>query len=158
MPFFTGKQSRHIRRGSSSRGIQPSSSSRTRSANEPRQSLQVTVTQTFRNTLTNPLETVYVYPVEDGSAVFAFSAEVDGRHIRAEVKPKQEVHTARSMDLRALVDGLSRLAKPTKTPSAQGMVRISWNSSPATCSKLTSVRMLAHDVNTKACSRRPQLV
>jgi hypothetical protein len=52
---------------------------------------EVTVTQTFRNATTSPLEATYVYPVEDGSAVCAFSADVDGRLIRAVVKEKQQV-------------------------------------------------------------------
>jgi hypothetical protein len=51
---------------------------------------EVTVTQSFINTTTNPLETTYVYPVEEGSAVFAFSADIDGRSIQAVVKEKQQ--------------------------------------------------------------------
>lgn len=54
-------------------------------------SSKVVVEQTFKNATLSPVEATYIYPVEEGSAVFAFSAEVNGRRIHAEAKPKPEV-------------------------------------------------------------------
>jgi hypothetical protein len=58
------------------------------------------VTQSFTNTTCNPLEATYVYPVEEGSAVFAFSADIDGRSMHAVVKEKQQVSSSISRLLR----------------------------------------------------------
>ena len=42
---------------------------------------RVTVTQRFQNVEKTPIEAVYSFPLEEGSAVCGFEAEVDGRRI-----------------------------------------------------------------------------
>jgi excinuclease UvrABC nuclease subunit len=38
----------------------------------------------------NPIEAVYMFPVEEEAAVINFTAEVDGRTIKTQVKKKEE--------------------------------------------------------------------
>ncbi|CAG0903393.1 unnamed protein product [Darwinula stevensoni] len=52
--------------------------------------IKVTLTQTYKNRETKPVETQYVFPVDDRAAVCGFQAEIEGRTIHGEVKKKQE--------------------------------------------------------------------
>lgn len=51
---------------------------------------RVTVTQRYRNTEDVPLEMVYVFPLDEGAAVCAFEAVVDGVRFVGEVKEREE--------------------------------------------------------------------
>jgi len=48
------------------------------------------VTQEFINKERNPIECVYFFPVEEEAAVVDFTAELEGRKIRTEVREKEE--------------------------------------------------------------------
>jgi Ca-activated chloride channel family protein len=50
----------------------------------------VTVSETFRNTLTAPVEAVYIFPLAGGCAVSAFEMRVGKRRIVGNVKERQE--------------------------------------------------------------------
>ena len=39
----------------------------------------------------NPVEAQFTFPVDDGSAVFRFETEIEGRHIVAEIQEKEQV-------------------------------------------------------------------
>lgn len=52
---------------------------------------EVTSSLLYSNTEENPIETEFIFPVDDGSAVFRFEAEIDGRHIVAEIQEKEQV-------------------------------------------------------------------
>ena len=49
---------------------------------------EVTVTQSYVNAESNPIEAVYMFPIEEEAAVTSFEAEVDGRKIFTQVKEK----------------------------------------------------------------------
>ena len=51
---------------------------------------RVTVVQAYENRESVPIEAVYVFPLEEGSAVCAFSVTVDGRRIEGKVLPRDE--------------------------------------------------------------------
>ena len=51
---------------------------------------EVTVTQSYVNVETNPIEAVYMFPIEEEAAVTSFEAEVDNRKIVTEVKEKDK--------------------------------------------------------------------
>lgn len=51
---------------------------------------RVTVSQSYRNTEPQPLEAVYVFPLEEGSAVCGFAVTIDGRRLTGRVKPRDE--------------------------------------------------------------------
>ncbi len=46
--------------------------------------------QTYVNLEPNPIETNYIFPVEEESAMISFKAKIDGREIITKVKEKQE--------------------------------------------------------------------
>ncbi|XP_051779084.1 von Willebrand factor A domain-containing protein 5A-like isoform X22 [Erpetoichthys calabaricus] len=50
----------------------------------------VSSTFTYENTESNPVEAVFVFPMEDGSSVYDFHAEIGGNLIEATIKEKQE--------------------------------------------------------------------
>ena len=50
---------------------------------------EITVTQSFVNVENNPIEAVYMFPIEEEAAVTSFEAEVDNRKIFTEVKEKE---------------------------------------------------------------------
>ena len=52
---------------------------------------EVTSTLTYFNTESTPVEAVFTFPVDDGSAVFQFEADIDGRHIVAEIQEREQV-------------------------------------------------------------------
>ncbi|CAG0890317.1 unnamed protein product [Darwinula stevensoni] len=52
--------------------------------------IKVTLTQTYKNKETKPVETQYVFPVDDRAAVCGFEAEIEGRKIQGEVRKKEE--------------------------------------------------------------------
>ncbi|XP_053392403.1 von Willebrand factor A domain-containing protein 5A-like isoform X2 [Mercenaria mercenaria] len=45
---------------------------------------------TYFNEEETPVEAVFTFPVDDGSAVFQFEADIDGRHIVAEIQEKEQ--------------------------------------------------------------------
>jgi hypothetical protein len=49
---------------------------------------QVTVTQVFRNTFTDPIEAVYTFPLDGGSVVSHFEMQVGERTLRGIVKER----------------------------------------------------------------------
>jgi Ca-activated chloride channel family protein len=51
---------------------------------------EVTVEQDYVNREANPIETVYMFPIEEEAAVIDFCAEVDGRKIKTQVRKKEE--------------------------------------------------------------------
>ncbi|XP_039598553.1 von Willebrand factor A domain-containing protein 5A-like [Polypterus senegalus] len=50
----------------------------------------VSSTLSYENTESNPVEAVFVFPMEDGSSVYDFHAEIGGKRIEAVIKEKQE--------------------------------------------------------------------
>jgi Ca-activated chloride channel family protein len=55
---------------------------------------RVTVTQKYRNTETQPIEAVYVFPLDEGAAVCGFEVVIDGVRIVGEVKEREEAFRA----------------------------------------------------------------
>ena len=59
---------------------------------------EITVTQSFLNVEGNPIEVVYMFPIEEEAAVTTFEAEIDARIIVTEIREKetarQEYHEA----------------------------------------------------------------
>ncbi len=53
-----------------------------------------TLTQRYRNTETHPVEAIYVFPLDEGSAVCGFEAVVGGVHITGEVQEKEAAFEA----------------------------------------------------------------
>lgn len=51
---------------------------------------RVTVTQRFVNRETNPLEVVYVFPLDEGAAVCGFEAVIDGTLVVGEVQEREQ--------------------------------------------------------------------
>ncbi|XP_060552029.1 von Willebrand factor A domain-containing protein 5A-like [Ruditapes philippinarum] len=51
---------------------------------------EVTSLLTYFNTEETPVEAVFTFPVDDGSAVFQFEAHIDGRHIVAEIQEREQ--------------------------------------------------------------------
>ena len=49
---------------------------------------EVTVSQTYINCESNPIECIYNFPVEEAAAVVDFTAELDGRTIHTKVQEK----------------------------------------------------------------------
>ncbi len=50
----------------------------------------VTISQRYRNRERNPIEAVYVFPLEEGAAVCGFEAVIDGVHVVGRVKEREE--------------------------------------------------------------------
>ena len=48
-------------------------------------------TLTYRNEESDPVEAVFIFPLDEQSAVYKFEAEIDGRRIIAECQEKQQV-------------------------------------------------------------------
>jgi hypothetical protein len=48
----------------------------------------VNITQLFRNDENQPIEAVYCFPIEENAAIYSFTAKVDDREIRAQLKEK----------------------------------------------------------------------
>ncbi|XP_052237802.1 von Willebrand factor A domain-containing protein 5A-like [Dreissena polymorpha] len=44
----------------------------------------------YTNTEENPIEALFTFPVDDGSAVYQFEADIDGRHIVAEIQEREQ--------------------------------------------------------------------
>ncbi|CAF3914265.1 unnamed protein product, partial [Rotaria sp. Silwood1] len=53
----------------------------------------VTLTQTFINLGDKSIEAIYVFPIEENAAVYALTAEIDDRLIKAEIKQKEVAET-----------------------------------------------------------------
>ncbi|XP_031816697.1 protein mono-ADP-ribosyltransferase PARP4 [Sarcophilus harrisii] len=53
---------------------------------------QIIVFQAYNNKSDLPIETKYVFPLDDKAAVCGFEAFINGKHIIAEVKEKEEAH------------------------------------------------------------------
>uniref|UniRef100_F7CD82 von Willebrand factor A domain containing 5A n=1 Tax=Ornithorhynchus anatinus TaxID=9258 RepID=F7CD82_ORNAN len=53
----------------------------------------VTVTLCYKNEEQSPVESVFVFPVDENSAVYGFQAEVNGKTIVAEMQEKQQAQT-----------------------------------------------------------------
>jgi poly [ADP-ribose] polymerase 2/3/4 len=53
---------------------------------------ECTVLQHYRNASSSPIEAKYVFPLDEFSAVCAFEAFIDGRHIVGVVKEKEQAH------------------------------------------------------------------
>ena len=49
---------------------------------------EIQVTQTCVNVESNPIEAVYMFPVEEEAAVISFEAQVDNRKISTQIKEK----------------------------------------------------------------------
>ena len=52
-------------------------------------SSEVTITQKFVNKEANPIECIYYFPVEEEAAVVDFTAELEGRSIKTQIKENQ---------------------------------------------------------------------
>ena len=52
---------------------------------------EVTSSLQYTNSEDKPIEAEFTFPVDDGSAVFKFEAEIEGRHIVAEIQEKEQV-------------------------------------------------------------------
>ena len=52
---------------------------------------EVTSSLYYSNYEENPVEAEFTFPVDDASAVFRFEAEIEGRHIVAEIQEKEQV-------------------------------------------------------------------
>jgi Ca-activated chloride channel family protein len=63
---------------------------------------QVTVLETFRNELKEPLEAVYIFPLAGGSAVSEFELKVGARTLRGKIDERQK---AREQYQKALDEG-----------------------------------------------------
>ena len=50
----------------------------------------VTVKQSYVNVENNPIEVIYMFPIEEEAAVKSFEAEIDGQKIVTEVKEKEK--------------------------------------------------------------------
>ncbi|HSB73716.1 MAG TPA: VIT domain-containing protein [Candidatus Methylomirabilis sp.] len=55
---------------------------------------EVTITQRYRNAEANPIETVYVFPLEEGAAVCGFEAWIGSVHVVGEVMERNEAFDA----------------------------------------------------------------
>lgn len=64
----------------------------------------VAATLNYENEEKFPLETFFVFPMDEDSAVYSFEAMVDGKTIKAELKDKKKVL------------GMSRLSPPFLFP------------------------------------------
>ncbi|XP_059039589.1 von Willebrand factor A domain-containing protein 5A isoform X1 [Mustela lutreola] len=53
----------------------------------------VSATLNYKNEEEVPLETFFVFPMDDDSAVYSFEAEMDGEKIKAELKEKAKAHS-----------------------------------------------------------------
>jgi hypothetical protein len=51
---------------------------------------RVVMTQRYRNTESQPIEAVYVFPLEEGAAVSGFEAIIDGVHVVGEVREREK--------------------------------------------------------------------
>jgi hypothetical protein len=51
---------------------------------------RVTVSQRYRNTESKPIEAVYVFPLDEAAALCGFEAVIDGVHVVAEVKEREQ--------------------------------------------------------------------
>ncbi len=51
---------------------------------------RVVMTQRYRNSETQPIEAVYVFPLEEGAAVCGFAAVIDGVHVEGQVQEREE--------------------------------------------------------------------
>ena len=52
---------------------------------------EVTSSLLYTNTEESPVEAAFTFPIDDGSAVFSFEAEIEGRHIVAEIQETEQV-------------------------------------------------------------------
>ena len=52
---------------------------------------EVTSSLLYSNEEDSPVEASFTFPVDDGSAVYRFEAEIEGRHIVAEIQDKEQV-------------------------------------------------------------------
>lgn len=52
---------------------------------------EVSSTLLYTNKEDSPVEAEFTFPVDDGSAVFKFEAEIEGRRIVAEIQEKEQV-------------------------------------------------------------------
>ena len=53
-------------------------------------SARVTIAQRYRNQERQPIEAVYVFPLDEGAAVCGFEAVTNGVHYVGEVRPRDE--------------------------------------------------------------------
>ena len=51
---------------------------------------EIKVAQTYLNVESNPIEAVYMFPVEEEAAVISFEAQVENRKISTQIKEKEE--------------------------------------------------------------------
>jgi hypothetical protein len=51
---------------------------------------RVTISQRYRNRETDPIEAVYVFPLEEGAAVCGFEAIINGVHVVGQVKEREK--------------------------------------------------------------------
>lgn len=49
---------------------------------------------TYKNETTEPIQTSFVFPMDDMSAVYKFEADINGKHIIAECQEKEEVRSS----------------------------------------------------------------
>ena len=52
---------------------------------------EVTSSLFYTNTEESPVEAAFTFPIDDGSAVYSFEAEIEGRHIVAEIQETEQV-------------------------------------------------------------------
>ena len=64
--------------------------------------------KTFFLQETNPIEAIYMFPIEEEAAVVNFTAELDGRTIKTEVRKKEEAKAAydKAMQVRTCLENL----------------------------------------------------
>ena len=68
---------------------------------------EVTSSLLYTNSEDSPIEAEFTFPVDDSSAVFKFEAEIEGRHIVAEIQEKElvsitycrEIHETEQVDI-----------------------------------------------------------
>ena len=53
---------------------------------------EVTSSLRYTNNEENPVEAEFTFPVDDDSAVFRFEADIEERHIVAEIQEKEQVN------------------------------------------------------------------
>ena len=51
---------------------------------------EVTITQRYKNTSSNPIQAIYVFPIDDEAAVSGFTAHLGQRTVRGVIKEKEQ--------------------------------------------------------------------
>ena len=90
---------------------------------------EVTVSQTYTNCESNPIECIYNFPVEEAAAVVDFTAELDGRTINTKVQEK----SAARQEYREAMDNRQTAVIMEETKQDIFEVKVGHLSSGASC-------------------------